>query len=76
MTNFNIIHELEKLHQFLYGAYRASSDSEFTDVTHHACHLIDELISQCKQDEAESRAKMASSLVSAYTAPYQPPKED
>lgn len=48
MTNFNLIHELEKLHEYLYGAHHATDDDELSAVCHTACHKIDEIINNQK----------------------------
>lgn len=40
----NVIHELEKLREFLHGAHLASSDDNAGVVLHQACHKIDELL--------------------------------
>lgn len=46
----NIIVELEKLNQFLYGAHMGTDNIEFSETSHHACHRVDDIINLIKSD--------------------------
>lgn len=48
LDNKKLIIELDKLHEFLYGAHLASTESEAAYTLHRACHTVTDIIHEIK----------------------------
>lgn len=46
--NAKIISDLEKLHEFLYGAHLASTEHEAAATLHRACHMVNDIVTEVK----------------------------
>ncbi len=55
--DFNLKHELEKLHQYLYGAHHATDDAEASEVFHTACHKVDDIINKITKQMLKDMCK-------------------
>lgn len=44
-----LIHKLEKLHQYLHGAHSASSEAEASGTFHQAAHTVQEILGWIKE---------------------------
>lgn len=55
-----IVHELEKLYQYLYGAHHATNDDECSQVLHTSCHKLDQIIQSIRLYHAKNPAFIAS----------------
>lgn len=51
MNDRNLIHELQKLHQYLLGAHHATENEEASSVLHTACHRLDEITNKAEKNQ-------------------------